>query len=698
MQANQTKIQSLLDSQRQYVIPLFQRPYSWEASNWDTLWQDLIDLCEEQNPRPHFLGSIVTMPAKSVPEGVTKFILIDGQQRLTTLLILLAVIRDHSKGRPCNLSDKIEDVLLRNRHQEATDVYKLLPSRDDRPAFFSVMDGRCSLADHQICLAYQHFERKLRLNRDLDLDHLYQVIRNGLVLVSIVLDTDDNPHLIFESLNAKGKPLSQADLIRNFLFMRIHSSRQDKMFDTAWRPMQAALGDTALTEFIRHYLMRAGKVVKQGDVYLTLKDRVGASTEAEVVEYIRDLARYSGYYAKLLYPSTEPFKEVAERLSRLNRYQATTAYPFLLDVYSEFDNGRLSPADFTSILDMVEGFVVRRFICGVVTSGLTKIFPTLFAQARTSPSLVDGVRLALREKNYPRDSHFRESFIAAKLYGGERSAKAKLILERLEQSFGHKESVGLSELSIEHVLPQSPTDWWKSHLGVEWEAVHDEWLHTIGNLTLSGYNSELSNSDFPTKKKELAKSHVELNRHFASVDRWDEKAIYGRGEALADLAVTIWPDISPKGAITGQVVEEPEEVQEDVEVLVGRGLDRFGGEVDRVGKAARVFYRTADGKVINIKHSKRHPSYYWFGYHSSLLAELPDRGVTHVVFILLPDRFVTLPVAELRQYLSEAGSSPKPDGSVRHFHILISTDSPPEMFHHGRLSRTPLSEHVSRFD
>jgi hypothetical protein len=234
-------------------------------------------------------------------------------------------------------------------------------------------------------------------------------------------------------------------------------------------------------------------------------------------------------------------------------------------------------------------------------------------------------------------------------------------------------------------------------LGEGWEAVHEEWLHTIGNLTLSGYNSELSNCDFPTKRNELAKSHVELNKHFASVERWDETAILQRGEVLAERALTIWPDLSQPEALPGDASNESEEVQEDVAALITRVLDRFGGEVERAGTATGVFYRTADGKVINIKHSKRHPSYYWFGYHSSLAAELTPRGVTHVVFILLPDRFVTLPVAVLRQYLAEAGSSPKPDGSVRHYHVLISTASPPELFHHGRLSRTSLVEYVNKF-
>src|SRR5262249_29262833 len=207
---------------------LFQRPYSWESPQWAALWHDLAELCEEESPRNHFIGSIVTMPSKSVPEGVTKYILIDGQQRLTTLLVLLAVIRDKARKQPGNLADKIEDLLLKNRHQEGTDVYKLLPTQVDRPAFCAITDPAQAPKGAPLRAAYEFFERRLRLSPEVNLERLYNVIRNNLVLVSVVLDRDDNPYLIFESLNFKGRPLTQADLIRNFFFMRIEVKLQEK--------------------------------------------------------------------------------------------------------------------------------------------------------------------------------------------------------------------------------------------------------------------------------------------------------------------------------------------------------------------------------------------------------------------------------------------------------------------------------------
>jgi uncharacterized protein with ParB-like and HNH nuclease domain len=697
MHAGETKIQAIIDSTRQYVIPLFQRPYSWEKPQWDTLWKDIAELCEEENPRNHFIGSIVTMPSKSVPEGVTKYILIDGQQRLTTLLILLAVIRDKAREDPSKLADKIDDLLLKNRYQEGDEIYKLLPTQVDRHAFRAIMDGSAAARGAPLAGAYDFFARHLRLNPDLALEKLYNVIRNHLVLVSIVLDKDDNPYLIFESLNAKGRPLTQADLIRNFFFMRIDVRLQEKMYAEHWKPMQDRLGEN-LTEYIRHFLMRDGKIVRQNDIYFTLKDSIESHSHDEIIAYLQEVAAFSRYYAKLLQPQEEKGAKIRDRMIRLNRYEATTAYPFLLNVYHDYEGKRLSEADFAAILDILDSFLIRRFICGVATSGLTKIFPSLYSQAERGASLVDGVRQTLRDKSFPRDQQFKEQFVSAKIYGGDRLPKAKLILERLEFSFDHKEPVDPETLTIEHIMPRTPTDWWRQHLGDDWEAVHEEWLDTVGNLTLTGYNSELSNFDFPTKKGQLEGSHVELNKYFASIGVWDEQAIARRGEFLAERALTVWPDFARRdGAGDGEVALE-EEVQDDVRLLIAKVIAHFGGEKGRMGRGSRIFYQVGDGKVLNIKYSKQHSKYYWFGFHASLWEDIGKAGVTHVVFILLPDGFVAVPTAIMKEYIAEAGFSPKSDGTVRHYHVLISTGAPPELFHHGKPCNISLKPYYIRFE
>jgi hypothetical protein len=411
------------------------------------------------------------------------------------------------------------------------------------------------------------------------------------------------------------------------------------------------------------------------------------------------LSIFAKYYASLLNPkNAEPRGPIAERIDRLNRNEATTAYPFLLNVYHSHKTGSVSEAEFIAILDCLETFLIRRFVCGIATSGLNRLFPQLYGQAQKVGKLIDGVRTILANKNLPGDKQFKDQFVTAKIYGGDRLPKARLILDRLELSFKHKEQVDLGNLTVEHIMPRTPTEWWRRHLGEDWEGVHAEWLDTVGNLTLTGYNSELSNSDFAEKCALLQESHCELNKYFAKTKTWDEQAIAQRGELLADLALGIWPDFSMPSTETESVALEDPETQEDIRDLIDRVVTHFGGEVGKVTKGIRTFYKLADGKVVNIKYSKKHSDYYWFGFHASLEADMEAAGMTHVVFILVPDAFVTLPVQVLKQYLAGAGSSPKSDGTVRHYHILISSEGSPVLFHHGKPERISLKPYLTSFD
>jgi uncharacterized protein with ParB-like and HNH nuclease domain len=541
MKASETQLQRLIEGTNQYVVPLFQRKYSWDTKEWNTLWEDLVELYEEDKPRSHFIGSIVTMPTQSVPEGVAKFLLIDGQQRFTTIFILLSVLRDKARTSPNGtLADEIEQTLLKNPFKQGNDAFKLLPTQGDRESFLSIIRNEVASTDDQVARAYKFFDRKIRANQMPDLEKLKQIIVSQLILVSIVLDRDDNPHLVFESLNAKGRALSQADLIRNYFFMKIHVDEQERLYAACWTPMQDRLGEN-LTEFIRHFLMKDGGVIKQGEVYFALKERADEKSPREIVEYLQQITRFAEYYTKLLRPLLEPSARISHQMHRLNRIELTTAYPFLLNVYSDFTSGKLAENEFAEVLGVLENFMIRRFVCSVPTYGLNKVFPTLYAQVSQTPSMVAGLKDALRTKNYPRDTEFRERFISSKLYGsGDRIEKTKIILERLEESFEHLEPVPLSSLQIEHVMPQTLTDTWKMALGENWETVYDLLLHTVGNLTLTGYNAPLSNDDYSRKREILLTSHLELNKYFEAVTEWNEQAIRQRAEVLANKALKVW--------------------------------------------------------------------------------------------------------------------------------------------------------------
>jgi len=453
---------------------------------------------------------------------------------------LLTLLRDSArKSSEVELAQEIEQTMLINPFKKGSDYYKLLPTQIDRDSFKGIVQGSEKSSSSRIVQCYEFFERKLKQTGS-EITAINKVITTRLSVVSIVLEYDDNPHLVFESLNAKGRPLTQSDLIRNYFFMRIHVNEQESTHVQYWEPMQSALGDN-LTECIRHYLMRNGSIVKQSDVYFTLKDRVG---QIEALKELVNIATFASYYARFLSPETEPDFKLRQVLTRLKRLEVTTVYPFLLNCYHDYAQGQMSVLNLVQIIQAIENYVVRRFVCNIPSSQLNKIFPLLYQQAqlKSSSNLADGVQLILQSRGYPKDAEFRARLINSKLYGaGERLVKTKLILETLEAAFQHKEQTPFGNLTIEHVMPQKLSDWWQTHLGEEWQADHELYLNTIGNLTLTAYNSELSNSPFSRKKEYLCNSHLELNRHFQHISNWKKEEIESRSRLLADLALKLWP-------------------------------------------------------------------------------------------------------------------------------------------------------------
>lgn len=478
MQAKETKLQEIIEGTKQYVVPLFQRSYSWSNREWQILWDDLVELSEMESPRTHFIGSIVTMPTTSVPEGVSKYLLIDGQQRLTTIFIILALLRDISRQSNDNeFAEEINNTLLVNPYKKDLDFFKLLPTQVDRVNFQELVKGKLNDNNCQLSKAYKFYERKLK-RKPIDKKILKKVIITYLSIVSIVLDDNDNPYLVFESLNAKGRPLTQADLIRNYFFMRIHTNDQDRIYNEHWRPMENKLGEK-LTEYIRHYLMREGSVVNKNDVYYTLKKNVATENS---IDYLSQLSHFSKYYQKLVYTEFENDKKIQKYLIRLNRIEVTTAYPLLLTLYYKYDQQLISNNEFVEILKTIENYLIRRFVCGIPTNQLNKIFPSLIPnlESKYPDDIMNGVKSVLQTKGYPKNPEFKQRIIESKLYGsGDRGVKTKLILESIEEYFGHKEQVPFDDLTIEHIMPQTLSEWWQNYLGDDWELTYDLYLHNI---------------------------------------------------------------------------------------------------------------------------------------------------------------------------------------------------------------------------
>ncbi|MFM7278523.1 MAG: DUF262 domain-containing protein [Microcystis aeruginosa] len=327
MQASVVTLQEIIQGNTQYIIPLFQRTYSWKKKDWEDLWDDISYLYGQENPRPHFMGSIVKTQVSPNSGVVNKYLLIDGQQRLTTIFLLFAALRDVAKDQQeQDLSAEIDKTFLVNPFKKGSDYFKIQPTQLDLEYFQSVIRGKIIDKENTISQCYLFFKRKIN-EQSSSLAKLTEVICNHLSLVNITLGNDDDPYLVFESLNATGQPLTEADLIRNHLFMKVRQEEQQTLYDRYWLPMQEKLGDN-LTEFIRHYLSKSGAEIRNNEIYSAFKNKLADNNPAL---YIEDLYTFSMYYAKLITPRLENNSGICKYLDSFQRLEVSTIYPFLLN-------------------------------------------------------------------------------------------------------------------------------------------------------------------------------------------------------------------------------------------------------------------------------------------------------------------------------------------------------------------------------
>jgi hypothetical protein len=324
--------------------------------------------------------------------------------------------------------------------------------------------------------------------------------------------------------------------------MRLPSDQQDETYSTVWLPLQQRLG-AHLEDFFRHEYMRYGYFVRQDDVYQAWKDYLDPVSDDDLLGELLLVDRDAKDYARLVDPNQEPNASIRRRLGRLNRWGAQTLYPFLLHVYTKYNEGAVDASGFVEILRMVESFLVRRLLTGVPTNTLNRLFLRLSSQLPEDLPLVEGIRSVLSEpsRRWPRDAEFVKGIAEFELYLNGRPDQRRLILEALELSYEHKEPVDLDSLTVEHVMPQTLTPEWKAQLGSDAEDIHASYVHVLGNLTLTGYNPELSNRPFAEKRKLLSNSSLAMNREIADAETWDAEAIDARAAKLARRALKIWP-------------------------------------------------------------------------------------------------------------------------------------------------------------
>lgn len=554
MKATEAKLLEFLKKSQQFVIPIYQRMYSWEERECQQLWDDILRTGSNENISAHFVGSIVYIEKGlyQVSSG-SALLVIDGQQRLTTIILILeALARLLGDSEPFDgfSAEKIRNYYLLNHLEKGERAYKLLLTETDKDSLIALLrqEPWSEEASIRIKENFEFFVEKISSLKD-DLSSLCVGLAK-LVIVDISLNRDqDNPQLIFESMNSTGKELSQADLIRNFILMGLEPELQERLYKNYWRPMERAFGQRDYQKhfdrFMRDYLtIKTNDIPNINRVYeafklhsqLSQKDSAGES----LLEEIHSFAKH--YCALAL--GQEPRKELEEAFSDLREFRVDVAYPFLLELYADYQNGILSLGDFIKITRLVESYVFRRAICNIPTNSLNKTFATMAQSIDKENYLESTLAYFLTLPSYrrlPRDEEFVEALKLRDLYNFSRRS---YWLRRME-NHGRKERVPVNEYTIEHIMPQNEnlSPEWQTSLGPEWERIHQAWLHTLGNLTLTGYNAEYSDRPF-LKKRDMGggfrDSPLALNKGLGGVNDWNEDAIKARADKLSKLAVKVW--------------------------------------------------------------------------------------------------------------------------------------------------------------
>ena len=559
MKATEAKLLDFLKKSPQFVIPIYQRTYSWTEKECRQLWDDIVRCGSNDKIAVHFVGSIVYIESGlSQVTHQAPLLVIDGQQRLSTVTLMLAALAEAvADGEPFDgfSQRKIRNYFLLNPEESGDRNFKLLLSQTDKATLTAIVGGSEQPKEHSLRVTENHalFKRWINETKG-DLATLCKGLAK-LVVVDIALNRDqDNPQLIFESMNSTGKELSQADLIRNFILMGLEPKFQTRLYEQFWRPMEVDFGQEAygthFDGFMRYYLtVKTGELPNINAVYDAFKDHARTSRDSAVgdnlhiealVRDIRDYARH--FCAMALGTETDP--DLKRAFHDLRELKVDVAYPFLLELYHDYAMRLLPKDDFARSVRLVEAYVFRRAICAIPTNSMNKTFAT-FTKALKKDRYLESIEAQLlllpSYRRFPNDDEFHRDLQTRDLY----NFRSRSYWLRRFENHGRKEHVPVDEYTIEHIMPQNEQlgAAWRSALGTEWQRIQQTWLHTLGNLTLTGYNSEYSDRPFAEKRDMVGgfkQSPLKLNDGLGQIEQWNEEAIKMRAGKLAGLAVQVW--------------------------------------------------------------------------------------------------------------------------------------------------------------
>ncbi|MFO0034185.1 MAG: DUF262 domain-containing protein, partial [Planctomycetota bacterium] len=560
MKATEAKLLSFLQKSPQFIIPIYQRTYSWTEKQCQQLWDDIIHAGSSDAVTVHFIGSIVYVEQSlSQVSHQAPLLVIDGQQRLTTVSLLIEALAravgDDDEPMEGFSAPKLRQYYLANQLEKGDRFFKLLLSQTDDASLRAIIKNSEQPREPSIRVT-DNF--KLFCDRVAAQKADLEVICKGLaklVVVDIALSRDqDNPQLIFESMNSTGKELSQADLIRNYILMGLDPVLQTRLYEDYWRPMEQDFGQeaygTQFDGFMRNYLIvRTGDIPREREVYEAFKgySRSKPVKEAGIEALVKDIRAFSKYFCAIAL-GREQDADLATAFHDLRELKVEVSYPFLLELYADYVAGELSVADFVAAVRLVEAYVFRRAICAIPTNSMNKTFAT-FRKGLKKDRYLESIKahfLTLPSyRRFPSDDEFRRGFQTRDLYNFRNRS---YWLRRLE-NHGRKERIAVDEYTLEHILPQNPelSAAWRHELGADWKLVQERCLHTLGNLTLTGYNAEYSDRPFAEKRDMqggFRESPLKLNAGLGQLDGWNEAAIQERAGRLAEIALDVWG--SPK--------------------------------------------------------------------------------------------------------------------------------------------------------
>ncbi len=604
MDAFKSDIYKYLGGVCHYLIPLYQRTYTWGREHCVRLWNDIEKLHNEKRIG-HFVGSIVRINEASAA-GSTRAMIIDGQQRLTTLTLLLIALRDFAKThQDCGVNpDKIMESHLINKFEQGIDKYKLVLTQSDRAALINKIENAPIPFDlrSRVIDNYLFFARQIE-KQDISASDLYDAI-GKLQLVDIVLDRQyDNPQAIFESLNSTGMNLSASDLIRNYLLMGLDSVEQTQVYNNIWRPTEVLFDydyqSQLLDNFFRDYLtMKLGRIPREKEIYKEFRDFHEVS-QMPIGGLCQEIYNYAKHYTDM-YSVRSNNLELKSLYADMKAIRMEVAYPFLLKVHQDCSDGIISLEDLRTIVGLCVSYVLRRAVCDIPTNSLNKTFATMKNAIRNEDYLnsVKAFFILLDSyKVFPDNKRFLEALLSRDIYNMN---KCRYILERLEQ-WDNKSVVSFENLTIEHIIPAEHgggalPECWQQMIGAEWMSIWNQYVNTIGNLTMTAYNSEMSDLSFE-QKLEMAggfrESALRLNKYVVSQSVWSEKQVIERAKSLGEIARQVWAYPELSSAELAPYRKSDEESQ--------YSIDNY----ENINGFNRMLFENLDRRIMNLDTSVR---------------------------------------------------------------------------------------------